>query len=63
MNNMRNILIILIFFSLSVNAQERTLPGENAEPGAWKFGLRTDYAKGNYGTPDKFVDMNGSASA
>jgi hypothetical protein len=56
MNNMYNLLIIFIFFTVNAQAQERTLPGENAEPGVWKFGLRTDYAKGNYGTPDKFVD-------
>jgi hypothetical protein len=58
----RNLLIILIFLPISCLAQERTLPGETTEPGAWKFGLRSDYAKGHYGTPDKFVDTFASVS-
>jgi hypothetical protein len=62
MNNMRNILIILIIFPCLAFAQERTLPSENTEPGAWKFGLRTDYAKGNYGTPDKYTDAYATLS-
>jgi hypothetical protein len=57
-----NILIILCFLSSSGWAQERTLPGEGTEPGAWRFGLRTDYAKGNYGTEDKFTDTYATLS-
>jgi hypothetical protein len=59
----RNLLIILMFFSSLCIAQERTLPTEIITPGALKFGLCTDYAKGNYGTPDKFVDTFATLSA
>lgn len=51
-----NLLILITFFSSLCMAQERTLPNEGATSGEMKFGFRTDYSKGNYGTPDKFVD-------
>ncbi len=59
----RNLLIIFIFFPPLCVAQERTLPTDTITPGALKFGLRTDYAKGHYGTPDKFVDTFATLSA
>ncbi len=60
--NKYNLLFLFTFFSCLSSAQERTLPSESNEPGAWKFGLRMDYASGSYGTPDKFVDTYATLS-